>query len=90
MTRPGDPLASRPFGSPTFTKLNADIQYVTPVKDRFFLRLDGSAQFSTKSLLIAEELLLADRGSAALTISTKRPETMASARWPSSTIVSAT
>jgi len=58
VTRPGDPLASRPFGSPTFTKLNADIQYVTPVKDRFFLRFDGSAQFSTKSLLIAEEFAL--------------------------------
>jgi hemolysin activation/secretion protein len=55
---PGDPLASRPFGKPEFTKLNADLQIVAPLSDRVTVRFDGSAQVSTDSLLATEEFAL--------------------------------
>ena len=57
-TEKGDPLASRPFGSAKFTKFNADVQVAAPLADRLQLRLDSSAQFSTKSLLAPEEFAL--------------------------------
>ncbi len=57
-TERGDPLASRPFGRSKFTKFNADVQVAAPMAERVQLRLDGSAQFSTRSLLAPEEFAL--------------------------------
>ena len=57
-TETGDPLASRPFGSAKFTKLNGDLQVATPLGKQRALRFDGSAQLSTKSLLAPEEFAL--------------------------------
>ena len=57
-TEKGDPLASRPFGSAKFTKLNADMQVTAPLGKQFQLRLDSSAQLSTRSLLAPEEFAL--------------------------------
>jgi hemolysin activation/secretion protein len=57
-TKSGDPLASRPFGGAKFTKLNADFSFTTPLSDRARLRLDSSAQYSTRPLLASEEFAL--------------------------------
>jgi hemolysin activation/secretion protein len=57
-TGSGDPLATRPFGTGKFTKINADVQINAPVAERLVLRLDSSAQWSTRSLLASEEFAL--------------------------------
>lgn len=57
-TEKGDPLASRPFGSSKFTKLNAAVQLTARLSDRARIRLDTSAQYSTKPLLALEEYAL--------------------------------
>jgi hemolysin activation/secretion protein len=57
-TKAGDPLATRQFGSAKFTKFNADAQLTAPLSDRVYLRMDSSAQFSTRSLLASEEFAL--------------------------------
>ena len=57
-TEAGDPLATRPFGRGQFTKLNLDMQVASPLSDRVVLRLDSSAQLSTRSLLAPEEFAL--------------------------------
>src|SRR6202008_3669100 len=57
-TEPGDPLASRPRAGAHFTKFNADMQVARPLSYRLQLRLDASAQYSTKSLLAPEEFAL--------------------------------
>ena len=57
-TEAGDPLASRPFASSKFTKFNADVQIATPVSKRLTVRLDTSAQYSTRPLLAPEEFAL--------------------------------
>jgi len=57
-TERGDPLATRPFGSATFTKFNADVQIVAPLTRKLFLRVDSAAQYSTKALLASEEFAL--------------------------------
>lgn len=58
VTEKGDPLASRPGASAKFTKFNANVRVVTPVADRLTLRIDTSAQYSTKPLLVPEEFAL--------------------------------
>ena len=57
-TRAGDPLASRPFASSKFTKFSADVQIGAPVSERVSVRLDTSAQYSTRPLLAPEEFAL--------------------------------
>jgi hemolysin activation/secretion protein len=57
-TKRGDPLASRPFGSATFTKFNGDFGITVPLANRVRLRLDSAAQISTRPLLAPEEFLL--------------------------------
>jgi len=57
-TERGDPLATRPSGSAKFTKFNADVQVVAPLTKKLFLRVDSSAQYSTKPLLASEEFAL--------------------------------
>lgn len=57
-TDKGDPLASRPFASSKFTKLNAALQLIAPLSDRARVRLDTSAQYSTNPLLALEEFAL--------------------------------
>jgi hemolysin activation/secretion protein len=57
-TTRGDVLATRPFGGAKFTKFNADVQLVAPLSRKLFLRVDSSAQYSTKPLLASEEFAL--------------------------------
>ena len=57
-TEKGDLLASRPGAGAKFTKVNADVQIATPLAERVMLRLDASAQVSTKPLLAPEEFAL--------------------------------
>lgn len=58
VTKEGDPLASRPGASGNFTKFNANVRVVAPVADRLTVRVDTSAQYSTKPLLVPEEFAL--------------------------------
>lgn len=58
VTKSGDPLATRPFGSATFTKFNADVQFLAPLSDRIYVRTDSSAQIATRPLLASEEFAL--------------------------------
>lgn len=58
VTESGDPLASRPFASPKFTKFNADVQIATSFSERVILRVDTSGQYATKSLLAPEEFAI--------------------------------
>ncbi len=57
-TEKGDPLASRPFGSSKFTKFNAALQLTARLSDRARVRLETSAQYSTRPLLALEEYAL--------------------------------
>lgn len=57
-TDKGDPLASRPGASSKFTKIDARMQLVAPLSDRWYLRLVSEAQYSTKPLLAPEEFAL--------------------------------
>jgi hemolysin activation/secretion protein len=57
-TEAGDLGASRPFAGARFTKFNADVQVATALSQRVVLRLDATAQYSTKPLLAAEEFAL--------------------------------
>jgi hemolysin activation/secretion protein len=54
----GDPLASRPNAGTKFTKFTAELQVAVPVSQRFTLRANTAAQYSTKSLLSPEEFAL--------------------------------
>ena len=57
-TERGDPLASRPFASTKFTKVNASLQIVAQLSDRVRLRFDSAGQLSANSLLAPEEFAL--------------------------------
>lgn len=57
-TDAGDPLASRDGAGSRFTKFDADLTLAAPVADRVMLRIDASAQYSTRPLLVPEEFAL--------------------------------
>lgn len=57
-TEAGDVLASRLGAGAKFTKFNADVQVASALSERWQLRLDTSAQYSTKPLLAPEEFAL--------------------------------
>lgn len=57
-TEAGDPLASRPGAGAKFTKFNVEMQAVAPLSDRWVLRFNSAAQYSTKPLLASEEFAL--------------------------------
>jgi hemolysin activation/secretion protein len=58
MTRVGDPLASRPDASGRFTKATFNLQASRSLSDRLTLRATGTAQYSNRPLLSAEEFAL--------------------------------
>jgi hemolysin activation/secretion protein len=58
MTRVGDRLASRPDASGRFTKLTATLQVSRPLSEKFTLRTNVLAQYSSRPLLSAEEFSL--------------------------------
>ena len=57
-TEKGDPLASRPNAGTKFTKFNAELQVAVQLSQRFTLRANTAAQYSTKALLAPEEFAL--------------------------------
>lgn len=57
-TDKGDPLASRPGASGTFTKLNLDIQVTRALGQRLYLRADAAGQVASRPLLAPEEFAL--------------------------------
>lgn len=57
-TDKGDPLASRPLASSSFTKFHATVQIAAPLSKRVRIRVDSAAQYSTKPLLASEEFAL--------------------------------
>jgi hemolysin activation/secretion protein len=58
MTRVGDPLASRPDASGRFTKATLNVQASRALSDRITVRATGTAQYSNRPLLSAEEFAL--------------------------------
>lgn len=58
MTRVGDPLASRPDASGRFTKATLTLQASRQLDERVSLRAVGTAQYSDRPLLSAEEFSL--------------------------------
>jgi hemolysin activation/secretion protein len=57
-TDAGDPLASRSGAGGTFAKFDADLTFAAPLARRLMLRIETSAQYSTRPLLAPEEFAL--------------------------------
>jgi hemolysin activation/secretion protein len=60
-TEEGDPLASRPDGSASFTKLAFSAQYAAPLTGHFSLSLAMEGQLASRALLASEEMGLGGR-----------------------------